>query len=667
MEQEESSYAPASTEQGYEVEDYAPKVEEHEEQYQPYNPEPEYAPLQQQDRNSYGFPPPTTALPPPVPVAPIEEESDYLPRPPQRTQPSTIPTPFSSQNSVPPRSNPVAPPPPRQGVLSPPNTGSARVSPSYPRQMPPPITSPFASSSRSVISPRPPSRNQDGPILNHIQQRFVSPPPSHVNPYAPFPVPTAPPTQQQQSYIPANDPMLADLFDSSSARKSQPPAAYFTPDPPGRQQRSNSTSSQGSNVSMGGGYRPSSRGSQHQSQPPPHMFAQSQQQYNPQQYGGWGSQQPQDEMEELEDRYSPAGYGNYGQEPMRLRGGAYFSDSDSSDSEDEGDRVVMRLRGGATLDLGEMDEDEGNKSGDDWGFGDDVGIEEGGDEDAWGFGGDDDEPQPPTPSPPILRNPPPKPPSLPTSPIKSTFSNPTSPVRSSFAAPASPIRSTYTSPIRSNPSFVPSHAASTSISSVTSQTSTLSRPPSYSFTSSLAPPISTVNDLEPAEEEAEEGEDAWGFDEELEDESPPVESEPVSPPVQQPVEPELSSPIIQQQTAPLVEAELESPPTPEIVHEVRVDKVDVLPPVSFISKQTEEMEARAPDEPVESNEEVDEWGFGESPVESQETSPAQVETPLPEITEPTVEQPRVSEDISVEEGDEVIEVNPTKVLLFDLS
>ncbi|GAA5883558.1 hypothetical protein JCM16303_005487 [Sporobolomyces ruberrimus] len=605
---------------------------------------------------NFSAPPRNERSSPSMPAPPPPKStSSYAPPPPRG--PAVARPPFQA----PPRSvlSPPPPPAPRQGVLSPPPSippVQARVSPSYPRQAsvppPAPLTSPFGAppSTRSVISPRPPSRNQDGPILNHIQQRFVSPPPSHMNPYSSFPVPTSQPASAS-SYIPANDPLLADLFGPGGGSSSKPPtasvAAYFTPDPPGRQQRSNSTSSQGSN------YRPSSRGSQHQpqqqyGQPPPMM--QQQQQYYPQRGGGaqqWGSSQG-DEVEELEDRYS-SGYGGYGQgnyqEPMRIRGGASALSDSEDESEDEASRVVMRLRGGATLDLGEMDEDEGAKSGDDWGFGD--GIEEGGDEDAWGFG-DEDEPAAPTPSPPILRNPPPvpKPVSVPpplASPVKSTFSPPQSPARPPIAsrAPAS--------------SFQPSHVASASISSVSSQTSTLSRPPSYAFTSSLAPPIKPLKDLEPAEEEeVEEGEDAWGFDEELETESSPEEPEQEAP---QPDESERAQEPLQAEVA------VASPPSPpperpatpepipppaQVVHEVVLESSDILPPISIDSSTVPpvdvSVETTLPESTAEPSltEEVDEWGFHEETAESVPTSPEHAQVDLPsaaiEPREPTYEQ-----------------------------
>ncbi|GAA5943718.1 uncharacterized protein JCM15063_005814 [Sporobolomyces koalae] len=646
---------------------------------------------------------PITAPPPPrstmSPVtAPPPRISPNQMRPPPRSQGSLSPNPMSQLRpqspaiapqhaSAPSPTSPYAPPPPRgparpvsrpQTVLSPPpsSTQPARASPApYARQPgPPPITSPFGTSvPRSVISPRPPSRNhQDGPILNHIQQRFVSPPPSHVNPYTSFPVPTSASASGGSSYIPANDPLLADLFGSNKNSNVSPAStSFFTPDPPGRQQRSNSSSSSQSQQGM---YRPSSRGSQQQHQqsyapPPPHQ----QQQYYPQ--SGWAGQ-PQQEVEEvIDDRYS-YGYGQQ-QAPMRLRGGAYSDDSEESDeSEDKDEEIefgVMRLRGGATLDLGEMDEDEGSKSGDDWGFGDDNGLEEGGEEeDAWGFGDDEIAPAPPTPSPPIFRNPPPVP----------TVSKPaavTSPVRQSFSPPTSPIRhSVYdSSPAR--------HVPSASISSITSQTSALSRPPSYSFSSTLAPPVSHP-ELEPALEEDDdsgEGDDAWGFDEELETESPPAADEAETAPAEatETVEVEAASQPeraeVAQQTAvaeapeatPVSPTAHEAPrlatPEPEVVHEVGVVSSDVLPPVSLQSKLApveETLLSETAQEPAPSSaEEVDEWGFGETPEESEVVEeepnhelrdsvppPEDQERPqdIASLNEPTSEQPSPAEALA---------------------
>ncbi|GAA5988600.1 hypothetical protein JCM5350_005762 [Sporobolomyces pararoseus] len=599
------------------------------------------------------------------PVSPANRSMPVHPPPPGRQVPATSRSPVLHQSTSfdrsqavspapppPPRSSnsPYAPPPPRQGgVLSPPPPNNnanvqIRASPSYPRQStappapqtaPAPLTSPFgafslstsssSSSLRSGVSPRPPSRNQDGPILNHIQQRFVSPPPTHVNPYSSFPVPNSAPAPQS-SYIPANDPLLADLFGSGGGGSSKSTAAYFAPDPPGRQQRSNSNSSQGSASNFN---RPSSRGSQHQYQPQQYSNATQplqSQYYQQQNYYG-------DEVEELEDRYPPNSYGGYGQgqqEAMRLRGGASYLSDSSEDENEEEEHVVLRLRGGASLDLGEMDEDGGDKSGDDWGFGDDAGLEEGGDEDAWGFGGDDEVVESAPPSPPVLRNPPPalpKPASLP----------PTlaSPIRSNFSPPTSPIRPHVVSRAPANTSFVPSHAPSASISSVSSQTSTLSRAPSYSFSSTLAPPINSHTDLEPAvEEETEEGgegDDAWGFDEELEAESPPLESEEAAeiPPT------EIAEPIARPETPPpVVERQRTPSPSPaspkQVIHEIGVGSSNVLPPVSIDSYNPELgvaqetlPESTSEPSPV-AQEEVDEWGFdegdGEEPIEPEPTT-----------------------------------------------
>ncbi|GAA5963189.1 hypothetical protein JCM21900_002549, partial [Sporobolomyces salmonicolor] len=606
-------------------------------------------------------PPRTNAVPPPPPRA-----GAGFPPPPPRGVLSSPQVPQRPMVSPPPRDlmSPPLPHGPQQRVVSPSGPPPRHIiSPPPVSRLPAPLKQPFPAPSVSPKPPQPPAfalppgtffspspqshltptlpssqpfaapaqpqPQRSGPILNHIQQRFVSPPPSKMNPYSPFPIPAAPPPQQSSvsgTYIPANDPLLADLF-SSSASASAPSAGgqttrnYFAPDPPGRLQRSNSTSSQTSSIEGAGGYRPSSRGSNPGYAPSPQRAYSPMQQYGgypsdqqlhqqPQQgsYGGQGPWGLQDDLEELEERFAAGGggdgrgYGQHfgGEQPaMRLRGGLLLSDSDDdSDEEEEHEEEehdVLRLRGGASLDLGEMNDDDGNRSGDDWGFGD--GDEAGeGEEDAWGFGDGDLEEG--TPSPPSEPSPPRSAPTLPSH--------------------------------RSLPSV--SHAPSASISPTTSFASP-SRPrqPSYAFSPSIpSPSLSSLGAAIGVEmAEAGEGEDdAWGFDEELEDEAEPVAA---------PAEPSPAPPEPTLPAATNGEAGAE-------VDEWRLGGVSVEPPSSVAAPlETSHAPSSPPVEHEIGDEDVDDWGLGAEeptlPEDVQALVPTGLQEPAPPIAPPVEPAP----------------------------
>lgn len=320
---------------------------------------------------------------------------------------------------------------------------------------------------RSVPSRPSSAQRNDGPVLNHIQQRFASPPPRMASPYIPLAVPPNAPAPAGGSYIPANDPLFADLFGGGSS-KSNRSGNFFAPDP--------------QPAASPGGYGQPSHEHEHGYGPPPPPRQQ-------QQYDSYAQQ------------YSPYGYE---QPVMRMRGGGGLAcdpESELDDEEREDVRPVLRLRGGA--DLGDMDDDDGNRSADDWGFGDDAGPEE----DAWGF--DDDAVPPTPPSPPLPTK------AAQPSPIAAQRQLPNPAVSPPPSARAPPV----SSPVR--PSF---HAPSASITSVASSTGSLSRsrPPSYAYTPSLAPPPLASEDQNGADDEpAEVGDDAWGFGEEEDEVAPP--------------------------------------------------------------------------------------------------------------------------------------------------
>ncbi|GAA5897511.1 hypothetical protein JCM6882_003504 [Rhodosporidiobolus microsporus] len=578
--QPSSSYDPTAYQpSSYEPNTYQPQ------QYQTEQPNETQQPAPQQDSSQYIWDQATQAwqpAPSPYEPAPAQQAPPAAAAPPP--VPVVVSPPAQEFHAAPPAA--AAPPPPRAS----PGFSSARVPIQQQRRVVSPSVPPHASQQHqqqaytpspparsAIVSPprstfplsgpifRPPSRpssaqsQNNGPVLNHIQQRFASPPPGNANPYVPLgAVAGALPPQTHTpggTYLPLNDPLFADLLGSGS--KPSTPSNYFTPDPPGaRLHRSSSVSSQTSNssFSMGGGALGGQGHAQQQYHPPQPQYQPHQQQaynphsYNPnayappsqQQKGGWGVQE---EVEELQDSYAN-GYGGhqqhqqqhydpyaYGveQPAMRMRGGAYLSDSEDEDEDedadeeewDEGegegeDRPVLRLRGGA--DLGDMDEDDGNRSADDWGFGDDAGTGEV-EEDAWGFGdedgaGEDAAPAPPPPAP---------------APVKA----------------AAPPPSRAPAPVAPPVPVVPSHAPSASISSVASSTTSLSRsrPPSYTFSPSLAPPALPSTgfgvDVDEADEEGAGGDD-WGFgDDELGAPSPAVEEpiEAVVPPPREPSPP----------------------------------------------------------------------------------------------------------------------------------
>ncbi|GAA5851143.1 hypothetical protein JCM8547_004143 [Rhodosporidiobolus lusitaniae] len=699
---EPTAYQPLEEQGGYEVE---PVQQEQQQEERAYEPSP-YEP-HQQEQEQYKPQPPAASTS--FAYAP-QPMSSYPPSPPAQQYSPAPPPPIPSVVSPPPTTEPAAavPPPPRASsnyappppkassgtqrrVLSPANPPLRTVisplpvqkQPSYPSIPPIPRSQPAAKSPVHYpsVSPsyyRPPSRpssaaSNNGPVLNHIQQRFVSPPPSNPNPYVPLG--GAVPQQQTPggSYLPLNDPLFADLLGGSGSSSSRPSSSqsggnYFVPDPPGaRIQRSSSVSSQASNASqfsIGGNsrspapqqprygspqnYHPQQRQQQQQQAynpyAPPSL---QQQQYQPQHgYGtGGGGSNPwglQEDLEELEDRYDQhqqqhgqQQQGSYGagqayrQEipAMRLRGGGgWESDEEEEEEEeevvegyevdeeeDEGEwdeRPSMRLRGGMA-DLGEMDEDDGNRSADDWGFGDDSGAGGGEvEEDAWGFG-DEDEAAPASPPEPVFKPPPPPPQTLP---------KPVAPPVPTSAAPAPA------------PSRAPFHAPSASVTSTTSSTFSSpptslsrSRPPSYAFSPALAPPSLLAPEPDDIAEEEFGGGDDWGFgddDDGFEAPSPAVEErekEPTPPP---------SEVLIPTQPKPPVPTFVASPPpppraaTPPPPHPAAVPA----PQPSFPSYTPE------PEPDLEA--EQDDWGFGaEEDATVDSAAAAEEEQPAAEILE----------------------------------
>ncbi|GAA6016544.1 hypothetical protein JCM11491_002356 [Sporobolomyces phaffii] len=591
---------------------------------------------------------PRRVLSPPAAAAPPRPKSPlpYAPPPPRgpvRASPATTAGPPPPPPPPPPRSglSPVPPPPQQQHAVGPPPPPSSRGSRPYPRQSTVPPVLPPAAAAAPLTSPfggggggRPPSRTtttatSDGPVLNHIQQRFVSPPPSHVNPYPSFPVP-APSSSSSSSYLPANDPLLADLFGSSSsskpARADTKAASYFAPDPPAQQQqRSNSTTlSQGG----GGAYappRPESRGSSSHNRP-----HQQQQQY----YASPSSSYPHPYFDQQGYYYgTPSANNNEVEELAGGIGGGYDHLHDA-----------MRLRGGASLELGDMDDDDtGNQSGDDWGFGEGVDVGEGEDEDdAWGFGNDDDDgggggdeeelaPSPPPPSPP----PPPvvvAPPPLKASPVR--------------VVPAATVLLAPTS----SASVTSSHAASSGSRPV--------RAPSYAFPASLAPSSgSNRHDLaddddgvgrarieqevdEDEDEAGDDGDDAWGFDATLDDNEDENENEAESPPPPPPPPPpapeapfdspsEVVLPLTESQEGPA------STSTRRVVHQVVVEPGDVLPPITLGADVPQEEDDAFPEEPLDDGPADDAWGLDDAAAAEAPPAEELEET----ATEPSVELP----------------------------
>ncbi|BGP48144.1 ribosome bioproteinsis protein ytm1 [Rhodotorula kratochvilovae] len=584
-------YAP----QGPAHDPYKPYGDEPAQHEDPYAPQHDaYAPIAHEPKQLTPAPPAeqTSPVPPPAasppgastaplpPAVPPPPRSAAAPPPPQQQQGAAPPPPraggaappprslgraggkkrqvytpqydLGSSTAAPPSAAPLASPfqqntaPPPRTTISPPPVEQHQnpytptvppIQPSAPSPKPFTPTLSTRSSSNSLarsLPSRPTSaQRNDGPVLNHIQQRFASPPPRQASPYVPL---VAPPVAPQTSYLPANDPLFADLLGSGGNKASQS-ANFFAPDPPAPQ-RSPSALSQGSHAAAYGqpqqGYAPPQ---QQYGYAPPQQHYQAQQQ---QQYGG--GYDVHDAVEELRDEYT-AGYGaphdqqqpygggynpySYEQPAMRMRGGGGVV-WDSEDEDDGEERPVLRLRGGA--DLGEMDDDDGNRSADDWGLDDDLG----GEDDGWGFG-DDVEPPSGPPSPPPAPKPAPLPP------------------RAAKPAPA-PL---FSPPARASPVATPtrpfSHAPSASIASVASSTGSLSRsrPPSYAFSPSLAPPSLPALSLAGADEEPEEAADDWGFGDEV-DEAPPSPQPPSAP----------SPPAEVEQPAPPIPAEAPAPRSP---------------------------------------------------------------------------------------------------------
>ncbi|GAA6011922.1 hypothetical protein JCM10207_003430 [Rhodosporidiobolus poonsookiae] len=650
------------------------------EQHDPYAPRQHdsYAPPQHDAYAPVQHDPyaPTQQEPEPVPVVvspPADQPAAAAPPPPRASPGYVAPPPRASAASPQPAS--AAPPPRASAAYTPPTRASPAqrrvVSPSYPA-----YSAPSPSSSSFFRPPSRPSSAQsqnNGPVLNHIQQRFVSPPPQ-ANPYAPLTAAAQVPPQVTTpggSYLPANDPLFADLFGGGGAARgaskpAQGGANFFAPDPPGaRLERSSSVSSQTSNhssYSLNGGARPPSAGAnagvyggyvppqQQQYQPP----APSQQQaynpygYAPQQHQAQQGYGAQDELEELEDRFTSGygeqqgqyggygGYGGYGSEgpAMRLRGGAYLSDDEDEEDEEESEwdsdeesdddleldnaAPVLRLRGGA--DLGEMDEDDGNRSADDWGFGDDAGAGEG-EDDAWGFGDEETAEQAPSPPPEPVRSPPKAAPAQVRSPPK-----PAPAPLPAKRAPPPPAPAPVPAP--RVPAF--SHAPSASISSTTSTSSlSRSRPPSYAFSPSLAPPPLPSIGLDAADEEIEEGGDEWGFgDEELGAPSPAVE---------EPMEEE--TPFVPPQQLKFAAA----PPPPA-------------PPVPAVQPAPESSPHVVPEPEPTSPSFADDWGFGAE----EEPAPVEEAPVVPEEPTDMLEYER-----AVEGGAEEVHADPPAPIVAD--
>ena len=425
--------------------------------------------------------------PPPPPVQPAPPSSSRYAPPPQANaaMPPPPPQASSTTSSMPPppprASNAYAPAtarskPPKRRIVGLDESGNADVPPitpqpiatehrqsagnESPRAVIAPLRSAFTNLSRPTRSGTPP--RQDGPIQNHIQQRFVSPPPSMLNPYVPMALP--PTVASASSYLPANDPLLADLLGGASSKNKSSTTNYFSPDRYGSLARAGpSPAPQGANFANASVPQQQPYGAYSAS---PSSYGHAAPPQGGQQYGFPQCGAPPPQMQ-------PA---------MRMRGG-FSSDTIPEDAIVE-DVDALRLRGGA--DLGDMD-DDGNHSADDWGFGSDPIASGDVEEDAWGF--DDDEASTPAPAP------------VPSS---------TRPA----ATPASPPAKQYASP-RSV------HASSLSNASNASAAPSIirSRPASLVYSPNLAPPPRksldlTVAEAAPTEDENEDfGDDAWGFDE----------------------------------------------------------------------------------------------------------------------------------------------------------
>ncbi|BGP24613.1 ribosome bioproteinsis protein ytm1 [Rhodotorula toruloides] len=577
-----------------------------------------------QTSSSAPSPPSTSAPPPPMTSAPPPSKASGT-APPRSSASKrrlfatdslstshTVSPPVRAPNAF----SPLSQPPPRTVISPPPEDQQASYVPmvlSAPAESIPPLRQPAPASAPSTrpssagfsrsLPGRPSSaQRRDGPILNHIQQRFVSPPPTIANPYVPMSLPPSaqPQLASSSSYIPANDPLFADLLGGGN-NSSKPAADYFVPDPPGPAQRSMSVASSQSSWSAPPPQQhpmyQSSASYDYQSQHQQQLYAPQRQQY--QRYP------PQNDLEVLEDRfaagqkgYEQDSYSPYSYEPqqhsaMRLRGGGEGGFEEEGDEKDDEEvaRPLLRLRGGA--ELGDMDEDDGNRSADDWGFGDDA-SPDGADDDGWGFGGEDVVP-----------------------------SIPPSPLPAAQPRLASREVSAKALPVEASKPSLHQYAPPASISSITS-TSTISprsRPPSYNYTPVIAAPSPSVSLAPPPPDEQieEAGDDAWGFDDGLE--APSSASEPAQVSAMQSI-PALQVSIDQSRSATVADT---IPAPPALSATGAAEPEDQVPDVSSIDEwgfdadkvdEKGEQQSPAPEEQVVVEEEADELLGYERAVES---------------------------------------------------
>ncbi|GAA5871104.1 hypothetical protein JCM3774_005109 [Rhodotorula dairenensis] len=441
---------------------------------------------------------------------------------------------------------PVHPLPVNESPLPPISSTQTQEAAVSPRTAIAPLRSAFTNLSRPARSGTPP--RQDGPILNHIQQRFVSPPPSTLNPYVPMSIPPTAPVAS--SYLPANDPLFADLLGGVTSRPKPATPNYFSPDrrgppsnspaPPHNAHAAGFPNASAPQQPAYGAY-PAAQNPYAYSAPP-----QGGQQYGFSQYGA---------------------HSQHMQPAMRMRGGFSWDTVPEDAVGDAGD--VLRLRGGA--DLGDMD-DDGNHSADDWGFGSDPVASGDIEEDAWGF---DDEENAPAVIP------------SPAGPDATRAPAPTTSAAYKPPAPSSPTR-VHTSTM-SNASAVPDAPSTPSV--------IRSRPTSLVYSPSLAPPprrsldIAVAESISPDDDEEDIGDDAWGFDEE--------EVEGAIPAVPEPAMDEAAGP--------------QSRDTPAPETRDRMDDTDEEPNRTETSAHPDASHAQAGADAAslaESRPEVDDWGFG---------------------------------------------------------
>ena len=429
-----------------------------------------YAPPRREESRDQQMSPAAAQAPlPPPSIQPAHQSSSRYAPPPQAStaMPPPPPQASSTTSSVPPSppraSNAYAPPParskaPKRRIVGLDESGNAEasrvgVSPippqptaeqphlpiahESPRAVIAPLRSAFTNLSRPTRSGTPP--RQDGPIQNHIQQRFVSPPPSMLNPYVPMALP--PTVASASSYLPANDPLLADLLGGAASKAKSTSANYFSPDRYGSIARAGPSPAPQAATFANASVPQQQPYGAFSASPSSYGYAappQGGQQYGFPQYGA-----PPPQMQPV----------------MRMRGG-FSSDTIPEDAIVE-DVDTLRLRGGA--DLGDMD-DDGNHSADDWGFGSDPIASGDVEEDAWGF--DDGDASTPAPVPSSTR---------------------------SGAIPASPPAKAASTADRESPHFAsPGRVHSSSLSNasnVSSATPSIirSRPTSLVYSPSLAP------------------------------------------------------------------------------------------------------------------------------------------------------------------------------------